>query len=184
MSNKDFPGISNDQLFKNLYSSDIKSTNLQASSLTCDSLSFSGTYPIANLTGAVSRAFTTDEISSMSKKGHLFIHSLNITTPDAQLTLGPDTADRANELLAIFGITDTTTKRCIRITPCVTSHATLAVKIKNDNGTNVSVQVALNSSANANPAVIPATGKGEAYILVSKPAANQILFDVVCQSAI
>ena len=135
MSNKDFPGISNDQLFKNLYCSDIKSTNLQASSLTCDSLSFSGTYQIATLTGSVNRAFTTDEISCMSKKGHLFIHSLGITTADAQLTLGPDTADRANELLGIFGITDTTTKRLIKITPCVTSHATLAVKIKNDAGT-------------------------------------------------
>ena len=181
MSNKDFPGISNDQLFKNLYSSDIKSTNLQASSLTCDSLSFSGTYPIATLTGAVNRPFTTDEISSMSKKGHLFINSSGITTPDAQLTLGADTADRANELLAIFGITDTTTKRCIRITPCVTSHATLAVKIKNDTAGTSSVL--FNGSSPTNPTLIPALGKGEAYILVSKPAANQILFDVVCQSA-
>jgi hypothetical protein len=178
MSNKDFPGISNDQLFKNLYSSDIKSTNLQASSLTCDSLSFSGTYPIATVTGSVDRAFTTDEISSMSKKGHLFIHSSG-TTGALSLTLGPDTADRAKELLGLFGIGDTTTKRLIRITPCV-NNSTHVLSIKNDTGGQVSVKVAVSGAVAASCPLIPNAGKTEGYILVSQSATNVILFDIIC----
>ena len=178
MSNNSFSGISNVELFNHVNASQIKAASVKGS-LNCDSLFISGTYPIADVSTA--RAFTSDEILSMSKKGSLFIKS--IISAAAIANFGADTADRANELLGIFGISDTSKKHLIRITPTAASTGH-TLSIGNSSGATsayVKVSPFILGATHSTPLLEP-SGKGEAYILVSKPADNQILFHVICTS--
>jgi hypothetical protein len=181
MSNNSFSGISNDELFNHVNASQIKADSVKGS-LNCDSLFISGTYPIAAVTGA--RAFTQDEILSMSKKGHLFITST--IGASAIVNLGADTADRAKELLAMFDISDdTSTKRLVRITPTA-ANSGFDLSIANSSGvsaTSAYVKVSpFTLGATYSTPLLIANGKGEAYILVSKHGTDQILFHVICTS--
>jgi hypothetical protein len=180
MSNNSFSGISNDELFNHVNASQIKANSFKGS-LNCDSLFISGTYPIAAVTGA--RAFTQDEILSMSKKGHLFITST--IGASAIVNLGADTADRAKELLAMFDISDDT-KRLVRITPTATNSASdLSIANSSSGGLNTSTNVQVSPftlGATHSTPLLMANGKGEAYILVSKAGDNKILFHVICTS--
>ena len=180
MSNNSFSGISNDELFNHVNASQIKADSVKGS-LNCDSLFISGTYPIAVVGSA--RTFTSDELLSMSKKGILFITST--IGAGAIANLGADTADRANELLGIFDISDTSTKRLVKITPTVASSGSTLSIGNSSSGPTTSAYVKVSpftlGATNTTP-LLEANGKGEAYILVSKPADNQILFHVICTS--
>jgi hypothetical protein len=178
MSNNSFSGISNDELFNHVNASQIKADSVKGS-LNCDSLFISGTYPIAAVSAA--RAFTQDEIFSMSKKGHLFITS-TIGAP-LVVNLGADTADRAKELLAMFDISDDT-KRLVRITPTATSAShILSIGNSSAGGLNTSNNVQVSPftlGATHSTHLLESQAKGEAYILVSKAGDNKILFHVIC----
>ena len=180
MSNNSFSGISNDELFNHVNASQIKADSVKGS-LNCDSLFISGTYPIAVVN--VARAFTSDELLSMSKKGSLFITST--IGAAAIANFGADTADRANELLAMFDISDTSTKRLVRITPTVPSLGNILSIGNSSSGPSTSAYVKVSPftlNVTHTTPLLEGSGKGEAYILVSKPGDNQILFHVICTS--
>jgi hypothetical protein len=178
MSNNYFSGISKNELPSKLSVSDIKSETIETASLT-----FSGTYPILSVTGSISSyGLTTEELLCMAQKGVLLIRHTGLST-SLSLHLGADTAIRANELLTIFNLTDTTTKRLIRVTPTVLviGHT---ISLANTMGSSNNVKISVQGTSTHPGALIFGGAKGEAYILVSKPGTDQILFDIICQSTV
>jgi hypothetical protein len=183
MSNNYFSGISKNELPSKLTVSDIKSDTIETASL-----SFSGTYPILRVTGSISSyGLTTEELLCMAQKGVLLIRHSGLTS-HLSLHLGADTAIRANELLTIFNLTDTATKRLIRVTPTV-AVITYSISLANSTsgGLNTSNNVKISEQGGVHSHtqyLITGGAKGEAYILVSKPGTDQILFDIICQSTV
>ena len=179
MSNNSFSGISKNELPSKLSCSNIKSDTIETSSLT-----FSGTYPILRVTGSISSyGITTEELLCMAQKGVLLIRHSGLTS-NLSLHLGADTAIRANELLTIFNLTDTTTKRLIRVTPTV-AVLTYSISLANSTGSSNNVKISEQGGGHSDTRLlITGAAKGDAYILISKPGNDQILFDIICRSTV